>query len=173
MKFNAKVGGNSRRVKFEDGKPVVGLLRGEPREFWVIWPEGGAPKEVEEGTPDARFRFEINMVVSENNVLVPKILDGSGYMYKSLRELSNDYDLSRYTIKITKTGKGQSTKYSVIPMPKGEVTDATLDKINRDFPLFELGGKRDESGVVGAGFGVDAEVPTDESGFDGDGDVPF
>jgi hypothetical protein len=106
-------------IKLKDGETVMGILRGDVKDFYVVW-ESGKPTEVPEGTPKARFRFRINLVtIGADGALEPKILEQGPMLYKALKELSADYELDKTVIKIKRSGSGMNdTEYSVIPLPK-------------------------------------------------------
>lgn len=120
-------GGNF--LKLKDGESVTGILRGEVKVFYITW-EGGKSSEVPEGTPGAKFRFRVNLVVAEKDgVFVPKILEQGAMVYKAFKDLSEDYSLDETIIKIKRTGSGQNnTEYSVMPLPK-KPEAATLKKL--------------------------------------------
>jgi hypothetical protein len=113
-------------IKLKDGETVMGILRGTVEDFYVLW-DNKVSTRVPEGTPKAKFRFRVNLVTmdAEGN-LEAKILEQGPTLYKSLKELSQDYDLEKTVIKIKRSGSGlNDTEYAIIPLPK-QPSDKTL-----------------------------------------------
>lgn len=121
--------GGGNFLKLKDGESATGILRGEVKVFYVTW-EGGKSTEVPEGTPGAKFRFRVNLVVAEKDgVFAPKILEQGAMVYKAFKDLAEDYELSETIIKIKRSGSGQNnTEYSVMPLPK-KPEASTLKKL--------------------------------------------
>lgn len=124
-------------IKLKDGETVMGILRGTVDDFYVLW-ENKVSTRVPEGTPKAKFRFRVNLVTmdAEGN-LEAKILEQGPTLYKTLKELSQDYELDRTVIKIKRSGSGMNdTEYSVVPLPKppSEKTMKALETL----PLLSL-----------------------------------
>lgn len=116
-------------VKLKDGESVMGILRGDVKDFYVLW-ANNVSTEVAHGTPKAKFRFRVNLVtVDKDGNLEPKILEQGPALYKALKDLSVDYNLEETVIKIKRTGSGMNdTEYSVIPLPK-KPSDQTMLKL--------------------------------------------
>jgi len=87
MKFNTEVGSGDGGdyVKLKAGGSVTGVLRGELHEYEVVWVGG---KSVLCTTPGAgKFRFKVNLVVTENGAYVSKILEQGAQVYTQLKAL--------------------------------------------------------------------------------------
>ncbi len=132
MKFNRTIssGGDGTFLKLEEGKPVVGCIRGDVKDLFVVW-QNKKPEYVDEGTEGAKFRFRVNIAVKVDGGFDMKILEGGAQIYGQLKDLEEDYDLESYFIKIKRTGSGMDTEYSVLPMPKGDVTKEDMKIIEK------------------------------------------
>ncbi len=106
----------SNFVRLKDGETISGIPRGEIHHAYIVW-ENRKRREVSKGTPDAKFRFSMNFVVKEGTSYVAKIFEGGTMVYKQLKKLSKDYDLTETVIKITREGSELDTEYDVIPAP--------------------------------------------------------
>lgn len=104
-------------LKLKDKESVVGIFRGEPRDFYAAW-DGKKYVEVAEDDPNGSFRFKINFVIKEGANYVPKIFENGVAVYRQLAELNAEYDLSETTVKITRNGTGTDTAYSILPLLK-------------------------------------------------------
>lgn len=144
MKFTqspAVGSGSSKFIKFKDGDTVKVILRGEPFEFRQIFKDGKS-QIVDEGTEGSSFRFKINAAVNEDGKYVMKILEQGARVYNDLKALSEDYDLSKTVLKITRSGNGTSTVYNVIPLPG--VPDSRAMNEVLQLKLNELSNKKSE-----------------------------
>ena len=147
MKFRKDLqesNGPSHFIKLKDGESVSGILRGELNETFVLW-EAGKSREVPEGTPGAKLRFKVNMVIKEGSSYVARILEGGQLMYKQLAQLAEDYELDATVIKVSRSGTGLDTEYAVIPAPpKAQVAKEAMAFIET-LELHELGEKPAQS----------------------------
>lgn len=145
MKFrdDIETGGPSNFVKFKDGESVSGILRGNPVEYYELWDNNKNKTVVPAGTPGARFKFKINMIVKDGTSYVAKVLDKGAQIYSQLRTLHEEWgdDLENTVITIRCEGSGIDTEYSVmVAPPKQQVTKESLDFINA-MELNDLGGE--------------------------------
>lgn len=137
MKFSAKKIPSEDFIKFETGKPVKGLLRGEFYEFYQHWVNQkpikcpGANCEYCKAGDKAKFTFRVNMLVkNERNEYEPKILAQGKMLYNSLRNvnsilLGEGEQLEEFNISILKEGSGMNdTKYSAQALPNGQLSEA-------------------------------------------------
>ncbi len=157
MKFKEATASESSKdfLRLKDGESVKGVLRGEPYEFRVHWISGHPEACTGEQCPHckagnkAKFRFRVNFIVrGEDGKFTPRILEQGWKMYKDLNGLNTEYDLERSVIKITRSGSGlNDTTYAVVPLPNGQVTDATLNEI-APLKLLDLA-KVETAAVVG------------------------
>lgn len=119
-------------IKLKDGETVTGILRGTVKDFYVLW-ENKVSTHVPEGTPKAKFRFRVNMITwDDKGNLEARILEQGPTLYKSLKELSQDYALDRTAIKIKRSGSGMNdTEYTIIPLPKppSEAMMSAIEKV--------------------------------------------
>ena len=166
FKTDVSSGGNSF-IKLKDGESVTGVLAGEKKEYHYLGGYGKPMEEVPPGTYGARFKFKMNFIVVENGKLVPKILDAGKQIYNALKELAGNggpesYDLSRYRIKISRSGSGQfDTEYTVMPLPNGALTDAQMKQIQA-VELLPLESKKDNTGFKDTGMTVDKKFTSDD-----------
>jgi hypothetical protein len=130
--------GTENYLKLADGQSVTGVFRGEAYEFWQKWPKGGEKEIFTEPAPGAKSRFKLNFVIkAENGVLIAKVWEFGLGTYNELAEIHAEYPLPETTIKITRSGTGTNTKYSILPLLKTPLTKAQLAKIN-EVPLHVL-----------------------------------
>ena len=129
MKFKSDLpetgSGSNNFLKLKDKESVVGIFRGEPRDFFAMW-DGKKYVEVAEDDPNGFFRFKINFVVKEGSNYVAKIFENGSQVYKQLAELHTEYDLQETTVKITRNGTGTDTSYSILPLLKTPPSKETL-----------------------------------------------
>lgn len=132
-------------VKLKDKESVRGVFRGQPHEFFTHW-LGNNKSEVCTENEDCvhcnnnvrrTFRFRLNFVVKEDDLFRMKIFEQGGTVYELLKELNVDYDLENYTVKITRNGAGKETTYTVLPLPKGEVSKESAEIFSK-LPLNNL-----------------------------------
>lgn len=118
-------------LKIEDGQTVAGVLRGEVKTQYIQWVDGKSVP-CEPGDMGAKFRFKVNFVEfdSKGN-MTARILEQGPTVYKDLKALADDYDLSETLIKIKRTGSGKNTAYTIMPTPQkpSEKTLKALDAL--------------------------------------------
>jgi len=131
-------------LKLKDGDAVLGILRGEVRDFYQTWTDK-VSTIVAEGTAKSKFRFRVNFVIMDNEGnLEPKILEQGSTLYKILKELSQDYELETTVVKIKRSGSAiNDTAYSVIPLQK-----APSDKTMKALESLQLLSLEDEGQVT-------------------------
>lgn len=135
MKFNKATENKSNLfVTIKPNESVVGVLAGDPYEYsqhWgkppIICPESDC-KQCSDGLKP-QFRFRLNFIINENGAYTPKILEMGWTVYKQLKDLNDDYDLTKHLIKIRRDGTGKDTKYNVIVPPKSELSEDQLKNI--------------------------------------------
>lgn len=165
MKFKADPkessgGGNYLRMKDGDSFKVV--LQGDPYEFSTLW-EQGKSRVVPDGTPKASFRFRINAVLKEDGKYVAKIWEQGARVYKALKALADDYDLSQTVLKVTRSGSTKDdTSYAVVPMPGG--VDSNVQREITKIKLHDLVDKSN---------GAADEALFNEDPMPDEGDIPF
>ncbi len=127
-------------IKLKDGESVIGVLKGDPYEFYQSWPKGGEKKSSTEWFEGSSFRFQINMIVKEGTTYTAKVLEQGSRLYNALKDLNNDYPLEETAIKITRTGEGtEDTRYAVIPLPPKMQPNAQTWKVINQVTLNDLG----------------------------------
>ena len=124
--------------KLEAGKSEKIIVRGEPEVFFVKWQDGRAMPSTEDD-PDAKFRFYVNVIVNEGGKYVAKIWEQGPKIFGDLKEFREDYNLDETVIKISRTGTGLDTKYSILPLPT-KLDKKALDEIAA-LELHELSGQ--------------------------------
>lgn len=127
-------------LRLKDGESVVGVFRGEIYEFHQIW-EGGKSHVVSEDHPGAKSRFRLNFVPKGESK--PKIFEFGLTIYNQLAEISEDYEVEKTAVKITRRGTGTDTVYIIIPA-KEQPTEKQL-KLLADIPLNILNHKEPAS----------------------------
>lgn len=147
-------------VKLKDGESILGVLRGNPKVFYVQW-EGGKSTECSKGAKDAKFRFRLNIIVNEDKQWVAKILEQGATMYSDLKALNEDYPLEETLVKITRFGQGTDTKYTVLPVPpKQQPNESELKMIsNIELNSLESKPKTDHSNSPEPNFDSEEPIP--------------
>lgn len=137
MNFKPRSESFKNYLKLKSGESAKGVFRGEPFDFRQHWHNNRSA--VCTGTDcilcaegnNSSFRFRINFVTNENGTYTAKVFEQGGKTYDALRSLhESDYDLERTVIKITRSGSRNDTTYSVVPVPRGDVTDEMEKKIS-------------------------------------------
>jgi hypothetical protein len=133
-------------LKLKDKESVRGVFRGDPYDFRQHWINQksvlctGATTctQCKEGLKST-FRFRLNFFVKDDQGgYSPKIFEQGWTVYSQLRDLHGaDYDLEKTVVKITRSGSGTDTSYSVVPLPNGLLTKEVNDKIAQ-IPLLDL-----------------------------------
>ena len=136
MKFkDLTSSGGKNFLRMKPGDEIRGVFRGDPVDFRQHWKQGESRGYVCPGreTCDrckagekSAFRFRINFVVKENAVYVAKVFEQGKASYEALKALHQDYNLEANTMKIRRVGSGTDTTYSILPVPKGEVSEEFL-----------------------------------------------
>jgi hypothetical protein len=114
-------------LRLEDGESKVGVFRGEIYEFFQYW-EGNKSHVVTADHPKAKSRFRLNFVTKEEGVMQARIFEFPTIIYNQLAELSEEYDLEKTAVKITRRGVGIDTVYMIIPA-KDQPSPAQLKAI--------------------------------------------
>jgi hypothetical protein len=159
-----ETGGSKLFLKLKDGESVQGVFRGDIKEFFIKW-ENGKSSEVAEGTEGASFRFRVNFLKKENQDFIAMVFEQGVTVYRLLSEINEEYPLESTVVKITRTGTGTDTTYSVLPLLKQALTYKDLQKI-KSVKLNELtkqkhngeGYQRPE-GVKNLAPGADDDIP--------------
>lgn len=120
--------GSKLFLRLKDGETVTGVLKGEVFEYFIKW-ENGRSQIVAAGEPGGKSRFRVNFVTPEGTALVAKIWEFGLTVYNQLAELSEEYDLDKTKIKVTRRGTGTDTIYMVIPLLKEPLKPAQLKAI--------------------------------------------
>lgn len=137
-------------LKLDSGESITGVLVGSPHVFYANWENG---KKLESDTPRVgfKFRFKINLVHEVNGAFVAQIFEQGKMLYDDIVALhESGYNLEETMVRITRTGTGTSTRYSIVPSPKplspavlGEIRAVKLKRItpehteeaNEDLPF--------------------------------------
>jgi hypothetical protein len=131
MKFrdDVETGSGGEFLKIKDGQTVVGVLRGEPVEFYQLW-QNGKPTEVAPGTKGASFRFKVNIVVKDGTNYVAKIFSQGATVYNRLKHLNSKRPLESNAIEITRKGSTKDDTEYQVDFFDGVVPEASWAKIN-------------------------------------------
>lgn len=134
MKFKANPARSSGEsgvfLRLKSGESVRGVFRGNPHEYFARWSSKGY-EPCGEDDDGASFRFRINFIMrNEDGTFTSRIWEQGARAYNELKDLAEDYDLEVTTVKIARSGEGKhDTKYSIVPLPKGEIKGTALKKI--------------------------------------------
>ena len=111
-------------ISLKHGEEVTGVLVGDPYHYYHHWEPGQSPVPCTR-TDDCQlckkglrssFRFQVNMIVRENDAFVAKILEQGKTVYLDLQDHHNDclkYNVSIENVKTTlaRNGTGTETRY--------------------------------------------------------------
>ena len=120
-------------LKLKDKDKVSGVFRGEIHHFKQHWenqkssvcPGKDTCEKCKAGNK-AAFRFRLNFILKDaaTNELTSKIFEQSWGTYLDLKTLhESGYELDKHFVSISRAGTGQATRYTVIPLPKGQLTE--------------------------------------------------
>lgn len=122
-------GGGSTFLKLESGSSVQGVLRGDATKFGIHWVgnrsvscPGADDCEHCQNGERPKVRYLQNFVIYENGAYVAKLFEFGWTVLEQMANLAEDYDLSKWIIKISKTGQKLDTTYKVVPKPNGALT---------------------------------------------------
>lgn len=142
MKFTKRQessgGGSDKFLKFKDGETQNVIFKGEIYEFHMKWINGKSVL-IEATDPEAKVRFKLNAIVSENGAYKAKIWEFPLTIYNKLCDINSEYPLENTVIKITRQGTGTDTEYHLLPLLKVPVPKA-LDRI--DLNILDAGAKK-------------------------------
>ena len=133
MQFNASPdigngGSQDLFVKLKDKESIVGVFRGQPYEFRIHWVDKRSkpclpPCELCDQKVKFSFQFRLNFITRVSGNWVAKILEKGSVVYDSLKQLNEDYPLEKYAVRIIRSGSQMNdTVYTILPIPRGEVT---------------------------------------------------
>lgn len=115
-------------LKLKDGESKTGVFRGDIYEYAIVW-EARKSREVAKNSPGAKARFRLNFVVREDGELKAKIFDFGLTLYNQLAGISEEYDLEKTALKITRQGTGTDTVYVIIPS-KEQPNEKALEQLS-------------------------------------------
>lgn len=116
-------------LKINDGESKIGVLAGELHEFFQFWNKATNKSElVAKDHPLAKARFRANFIVKEEGELRAKIFEFGMTVYDQLATLSEDYDLTKTALKISRRGLKTDTIWMITPA-KDQPTAAQLKAI--------------------------------------------
>lgn len=128
MKFESKSEDTRNFLRLKPGESAIGMFRGDPFSFRTHWANnrstvcpGSANCEICQSGNKAKFRFRVNFITKEVDTYVAKIIEQGWTVYDTMRNLNADYDLEKFTVKVTRHGSGMETTYTIIPMPNGQI----------------------------------------------------
>ncbi len=133
FKDEMKSGGDFIRLK-KDGDEVIGVFRGEPVIFFMMFGPGGKNNivkkeyfEVDGKGASKRFRFNFITKVGDKHVC--KIFEGSKTAGETLSMTLDEYDITNTVFKIKRQGSGmQDTVYHFLF--KDKLSPDQVAKIN-------------------------------------------
>jgi hypothetical protein len=128
VKFKDLPHGNMSFLKIDPGSSVKGIFRGDPYEFRIHWVAGASTVCTGKDCPScadsirSSFRFRINFITNENSNFTAKVWEGGKKVYEMLKALhESEYNLEKHAMKISRSGSGTDTTYSVIPVANGTI----------------------------------------------------
>lgn len=181
MKFRSEAGATDTKnyLRLKDGESATCIFMGDPYEFRTHW----ANNKSVLCTEDARcaqcsmgeksaFRFRVNVIIKETTGYVSKVFEQGWTTYIALKNLhEGDYNLEKYVMKISRKGSGpHDTSYSIIPIPKGDITPQIASKIV-SVPLQDLKHKDDPATDKAQETQKDDFSPS--PAFNDDDEIPF
>ncbi len=119
---------SAKFVRLKNGESVTGFFSGDIKEYFVLWNQGQSAI-VHGNTPNAKFRFKVNLIVNENGVLTAKIFEGGSVVYRQLQAINNEIPLETIRVKITRLGEGKETQYQIFPMSHEKLSPQALEKL--------------------------------------------
>ena len=143
--------GESKFIKLQDGESVTGVIRGEKKEYHVVWDKVNKRSvTVEPYTDGAKFRFKTNFVMKDG--LAPKILEQGWMVYSAIKDLHKaGYDMQNTWVRISRSGKGLDTSYTVLPMPEFKLSESEKQAVEalvlNDLPVDPPANKEPEHQV--------------------------
>lgn len=161
---NAPESGSKNFLKIKDGESVRGVLIGEMHTFYTKWVNGkSVPSDNKDPDGKVRFRNNIALLDSQTNELVVKIWEFPWGVFQALREINSEYPLEKYKMKITRSGIGLDTTYSILPLV-GDKDLLSKDKIAaiNSMPLLSLESK---AAPKSNNFGITQFDPSEEIPF--------
>lgn len=108
-------GGGNLYVKIGDGESLTVVPRGEIFGFRVNW-DGGKAVEIPEANPANFNRFKMNVIVSDNGVYSARIWEFGIVIYNQLAAYSEEMDLTKTKIKVSRKGLSKATEWLLIPL---------------------------------------------------------
>lgn len=132
-------GNKNMYMKLMDGESAVGILAGSPFTQYVKWVD-----RKKETSPVPKFgfsfRFQINFIEFVNGGTTTRIFEGGKRLYDDIVALhAAGYKLEETMVRLSRTGSGTDTRYSVMPSPK-PLTAEQL-QVLANAKRFDLGGK--------------------------------
>lgn len=125
MQFNNSSTGSSKGgglfLTLKDGESAVGVFRGEPVTYFAKW-VNGKTYPCSEDEDEASFKFRINFLTRENEVLVAKIFEKGAPTYRDLQAIHQEFNLEETIVKVTRTGEGKESRYKVMPVKENKVS---------------------------------------------------
>lgn len=166
--------GEFLRIKSGPENSIVGVFRGQPLIFYTHWVDTDQGRRTRLCTQPAEcrlcdagnkktFTFRLNFIMNDaadkkDPKMVCRIWEQKTRVYNQLKGLSQGgYDLERILVRITRSGSGTDTSYSIIPVPNGAVNETQEAKI-RVVKLLDLAPQPQQ------------DSPTETSPMD---DIPF
>lgn len=146
-------------LKIQAGQEVLVVLRGHVKTEYVVW-ENKKRIVSEPGAPNSKFSFRVNAVVlnPDGTINAVQVWEQGPRVYRTLKELSVDYNLEETIIKIKRTGSTMNdTVYSILPSPRKP--SATLLKALAQVELHPLDDQGGSNGQAASGSDSDEELP--------------
>lgn len=133
--------GGGMFLRINDGEHADGVFFGDVKEFFKKW-DGTKYYECSPREEGASFKWKCNFIIKENGKLVAKIFENGTKLNNQLASLvAAGYELPKTKVRISRSGKGANTTWSVTPIPNGHVDDATYAML-KDVELHSLSGEK-------------------------------
>lgn len=150
--------GAANYLKIGDGQSATGVPRGEVHEFYQRWPQGGTKEIFDVPTAGASARFRINVVVNEDGKPAAKVFEFGMSVYNQLAEISENFEITKTKLKISRKGSGKNTEWFILPL--GPVEAKALKAIE----AVELNALAPQSAGAASGE-LEVETADEELGF--------
>lgn len=147
-------------IRLKDKESVVGVFRGELREYYQHWFGPGTQPAicVDRRTCEhcaakvkSSYRFRANIAVpsSTPGTYEMKIFEGGRTIYDQLAEIATVYNVKEHAVKLSRSGAGlNDTTYSVMPLPTGAVAGEKLAAIEK-LALHDLSDAKQDDVPIG------------------------
>lgn len=116
-------------IKIKDGQSLTFTPRGEIYEFYSVF---GTRGEVARGTPGAKLRYKMNVVMSDDGgkTFRAMIYEFGKSIYTQLYDISEVCEVTSTKLRLSRRGSSkEDTEYTLLPMMKEPLTPGMISRI--------------------------------------------